>query len=141
LTSPCFPVNNTLLFLFLLINLISKVTELKFMRKSKNNKAWDEYLARTSVASWDAGPVVIAGEKIVPHFQPIIGLTSGQIVGYECLDRALNNTTNAKSSPRSFGHLFLILKLVLLTNLKLIAHCVSRPWSISLSIPMLAILP
>lgn len=73
------------------------------MRKSKNNKAWDEYVEKTSLASWDAGPVVIAGEKVVPHFQPIVGLTSGQIVGYECLARSLNATN---SSPRSFGHFF-----------------------------------
>jgi EAL domain-containing protein (putative c-di-GMP-specific phosphodiesterase class I) len=76
------------------------------MQKNKNSKAWDEYITKTSIESWDVGQVVIGGENIVPYFQPIIGLTSGQIVGYECLARALNNTTNAKSSPRSFGHFF-----------------------------------
>ena len=73
------------------------------MQKSKNNKAWDEYILKTSLSSWDVGPAVIAGEKIVPHFQPIIGLTSGQIVGYECLARSLNSND---SKPRSFGHFF-----------------------------------
>ena len=75
----------------------------KSMLKNKNNKAWDEYLAKTSLAPWGAGPVVIGGEKIVPHFQPIIGLTSGQIVGYECLARSLTANNN---TPRSFGHFF-----------------------------------
>lgn len=73
------------------------------MEKSKNNKIWKDYLAKTAMSSWDAGPVVIGGEKIVPHFQPIIGLTSGQIVGYECLARSLNYSNN---NPRSFGHFF-----------------------------------
>ncbi len=73
------------------------------MQKRKNNKVWDEYIAKTSLSSWDAGPVVIAGKEIVPHFQPIIGLTTGQIVGYECLARSLNYTN---SQPRSFGHFF-----------------------------------
>ncbi len=73
------------------------------MEKSKNNKIWKEYLAKTAMSSWDAGPAVIGGEKIVPHFQPIIGLTSGQIVGYECLARSLNYSNN---NPRSFGHFF-----------------------------------
>lgn len=73
------------------------------MQKSKNNEVWNEYLAKTSMSSWNTGPVVIGGEKIVPHFQPIIGLTSGQIVGYECLARTLNYANN---NPRSFGHFF-----------------------------------
>ena len=46
--------------------------------------------------------MVIAGERIVPHFQPIIGLTSGRIVGYECLARSLSTG----GSARSFGHFF-----------------------------------
>lgn len=84
------------------------------MQKNKSNKSWDEFLPRATLPSWDAGSVIIAGERIVPHFQPIIGLTSGQIVGYECLARSFSagDSSGGSSggssdiSPRSFGHFF-----------------------------------
>ncbi len=76
------------------------------MHNKRTDKSWNEFLTKSIESSWGSGSVQIAGEQIVPHFQPIIGITSGRIVGYECLARSLSSN----SSPRSFGHAFLIQK-------------------------------
>lgn len=74
---------------------------LKDKNPGGNNKSKETQNA-SSFPSWNSAPVIIAGEKIVPFFQPIISLTSGSIVGYECLARSLTTGGNA----RSFGHFF-----------------------------------
>lgn len=72
------------------------------MQKFRSDHAWNEFLGESTQSKWGSGPIEIAGEKVVPHFQPIVGITSGRIVGYECLARSLNG----KGDPRSFGHFF-----------------------------------
>ena len=76
------------------------------MDKFKNPGNWEELFSRTNAPSWENNSnvesVVVAGESIVPYFQPIVSLTSGRIVGYECLARSLNS----RGSERSFGHFF-----------------------------------
>lgn len=72
------------------------------MQKDRENWRRDVFQSRNVKPGWDYDPIVIAGEQIVPHFQPIIGLTSGRIVGYECLARSLSSS----GSARSFGHFF-----------------------------------
>lgn len=72
------------------------------MNKAKSIYIRDGLSTETNLSSWNAGPVTIAEEKIVPHFQPIVSVTSGRIVGYECLARSVNND----GKFRSFGHFF-----------------------------------
>ncbi|MDG2090466.1 MAG: hypothetical protein P8J61_05060 [Gammaproteobacteria bacterium] len=51
------------------------------MQKHKNDIGWNDFLAQTTPSKWNSGLVEIAGERIVPHFQPIVGIISGKIVG------------------------------------------------------------
>jgi len=72
------------------------------MQDGKDLDKWDKLLGTSSMPRWPTEPLQVAGEKVVPFYQPIISIASGRIVGYECLARSLND----KGNSRSFGHFF-----------------------------------
>lgn len=51
------------------------------MHDGKELGNWDEFLGKSSSSLWSTEYVLVAGEKVVPFFQPIMSIASGRIVG------------------------------------------------------------